>query len=122
VKGPRSNGWHVAVSQRMHADVWDAWTLLRKVRAAYHPEVLRIEFLRPRTGRTEASSAATTPYLVFSPITASESQVAMPGKKHIRTTATIISATNGITPQITSRSGMSGAMFLMTNRLSPTGG
>src|SRR5262249_61423951 len=41
---------------------------------------------------------------------------------HSMSTATIISATNGTTPHITSRSGMSGAMFLMTKRLSPTGG
>ena len=61
-------------------------------------------------------------YLVFCPITASASQVAISGTKHMTTTATIISKTNGITPQTTSRSGMSGAMLLITNRFSPTGG
>ena len=38
------------------------------------------------------------------------------------TTATIISTTNGTTPQTTSPRGMSGAMFLMTKMFSPTGG
>ena len=56
------------------------------------------------------------------PMTRSENQVAMPGKKHRITTAIIIRTTNGITPQITSASGMSGAMFLMTKIFSPTGG
>ncbi len=56
------------------------------------------------------------------PITASASQVAIPGNKHSKTTAKIIRPTNGSTPQITSRNGMSGAIFLITNRLSPTGG
>src|SRR5262249_26963146 len=61
-------------------------------------------------------------YRLFGPMTASESQVAISGKMHIRITATIIRPTNGITPQITSRSGISGAMFLMTKIFSPTGG
>src|SRR5882672_12912169 len=55
-------------------------------------------------------------------ISLSGSQTAISGAKHRTTTATVISATNGSTPQITSLRGMSGAMFLMTNRFSPTGG
>src|ERR1700730_18020660 len=55
-------------------------------------------------------------------MTASGNQVAISGKTHIKTTAKSIKATNGITPQITSLNGISGAMFLMTNRFSPTGG
>ena len=46
----------------------------------------------------------------------------MPGKKHISRIATNIRPRKGITPQITSFSGMSGAMFLMTKMFSPTGG
>ncbi len=56
------------------------------------------------------------------PITQLGNPVAMPGTRQISTMATNMSATNGSTPQTTSRSGMSGAMFLMTKRLSPTGG
>src|SRR4029079_6618014 len=56
------------------------------------------------------------------PLIWSGNQVAMPGNAQIRNTARNISPTKGITPQIRSLSGMSGATFLMTNMLSPTGG
>jgi hypothetical protein len=46
----------------------------------------------------------------------------MPGTKHISRMARNIKPRKGITPQITSFSGMSGAMFLMTKMFSPTGG
>ena len=62
--------------------------------------------------------------LTFSylPMIASENQVAIPGKRHKRTMEIIISTTNGMTPQITSLNGISGAMFLITKILRPTGG
>jgi len=61
-------------------------------------------------------------YLLDTPITASGSAVAMPGNMQQRMIATNIRPTKGMTPQITSFSGMSGAIFLMTKMLSPTGG
>jgi hypothetical protein len=62
------------------------------------------------------------PAYYFVPMIASANHVAIPGKAHSTTTANIISATNGITPQTTSRKGISGAMFLMTKMFKPTGG
>jgi len=59
---------------------------------------------------------------IAGPITRSENHVAMPGTKHNITTPKIISPTKGSTPHITSRSGISGAMLLITKILSPTGG
>ena len=56
------------------------------------------------------------------PITRSGSPVEIPGTKHSSSTASIISSTNGSVPQITSRSGMSGATLRMTKMLRPTGG
>src|SRR5258707_14981696 len=56
------------------------------------------------------------------PMIRSENPVAIPGAKQSTTTAKIINPTNGIVPHMTSRNGISGAMFLMTNKLSPTGG
>ena len=53
---------------------------------------------------------------------ASGSPVAIDGATQISTTATNISTTKGSTPQMISPRLMSGAMFLMTNRFSPTGG
>src|SRR5579862_266602 len=61
-------------------------------------------------------------WVVPIPITRSGRSVAMPGKTQMSTIASSIRPTNGNTPQITSASGMSGAMFLMTKILSPTGG
>src|SRR5262249_52481052 len=56
------------------------------------------------------------------PITKSENHVAISGKMHKITTAMTINTTKGTTPQITSRSGISGAMFFMTKMFNPTGG
>src|SRR6266545_1403591 len=56
------------------------------------------------------------------PSTASGSQVAIPGNAHSSTTEAAMRPTNGMTPHTTSFSGMSGATFLMTKMLSPTGG
>src|SRR5262249_7875512 len=58
----------------------------------------------------------------LAPITASGNQVAISGKTHSISTARTMRATKGMTPQTTSRKGISGAMFLITNRLRPTGG
>src|SRR5262249_55116924 len=55
-------------------------------------------------------------------ISLSGSQTAISGAKQRTTTASVMRATNGSTPQIPSLRGMSGAMFLMTKRFSPTGG
>src|SRR5215467_3850962 len=56
------------------------------------------------------------------PITKSENQVAISGKMHKITIAMTINTTKGTTPQMTSRSGISGAMFFMTKMFNPTGG
>src|SRR6266481_950816 len=58
----------------------------------------------------------------FAPMTACGNHVAISGNMHSKTTASIISPTNGITPHTTSRKGISGAMFLITKMFSPTGG
>src|SRR4029078_7086750 len=62
------------------------------------------------------------PAIYARPITRSENQVAISGKRHNSTIDIVINTTNGITPQTTSRSGISGAMLLMTKMFSPTGG
>ena len=56
------------------------------------------------------------------PIRRSGNHVAISGKMHKITTARIINTTKGTTPQITSRRGISGAIFFMTKMFNPTGG
>src|SRR5215831_1758491 len=60
--------------------------------------------------------------MIAGPMTRSGNHVAMPGAIHNITTPRIISPTKGSTPHITSRSGISGAILLMTKILRPTGG
>ena len=60
--------------------------------------------------------------VAYQPMTAAGSHVAICGTKQRMRIATIISPTNGMTPQMISFSGMSGAMFLMTKIFNPTGG
>ena len=46
----------------------------------------------------------------------------MPGKRQIKSTASIIKSTKGSVPQMMSDREMSGAIFLITKMFSPTGG
>src|SRR5581483_10228262 len=74
---------------------------------------------------TRARSSQTT-YPCIAPLSQrkkrSGSQSAIPGKSASSAIAPTISTRNGTTPHTMSRSGMSGAMPLITNRLRPTGG
>ena len=58
----------------------------------------------------------------LTPMTILGNPVAIPGNMQSKNTATNISPRNGITPQITSFSGISGATFLITKIFKPTGG
>src|SRR4029077_3769069 len=78
---------------------------------ALRPEARRRALLPPhaalRAPVPDPRRAGARVHDVGAPITQFGKPVAMAGKKQIRNTATNISPTNGITPQTTSRSGMS---------------